>query len=193
MRAATPASASTRRPRAFALGAMALGAMALGVMTLVLAGCEGITVMDAGRPIDAARPSTADTLATGTFTGRERQSTAGRYALVRVGTDLQIHLDDAFRTDPGPDLHVVLTPTSAATVSGNTALAAGAVAISRLTALTGQQAYDVPDTLALGRFNAVLVHCVRHAHLYGAAPLVLRPVTAPQVRRNVLPPPPRYR
>jgi len=88
-----------------------------------------------------------------------------------VNGDLRLVLASSFRTDAGPDLHVVLSPTSVSSASNTNALAPGALIIAPLASLVGTQVYDLRDDLSLAAFNAVIIHCVRHTHIYGAAPL----------------------
>lgn len=84
-------------------------------------------------------------------------------------------LTNDFRTDDGPDLHVLLSPTGAAKAeSENTMAGGGAVVLGSLEALSGAQMFDVPDTLRLDRYRSSLIHCVKFTHLYGAAPVKRR-------------------
>ena len=54
-----------------------------------------------------------EVVATGRFTDKEGQHTSGTYRIERVEEDLRLVLSDDFKTDKGPDLHVVLSPTTA--------------------------------------------------------------------------------
>jgi hypothetical protein len=120
---------------------------------------------------DAASASPDSVLATGRFTDQGGQQTTGAYRITQTGGgDLRLALTSDFATDDGPDLHVVLTPTAPGNVSGGNAMADGAArVVGPLGA--GAQSFDLPDDLDLDSFEAVLVHCVQHSHLYGSAPL----------------------
>lgn len=110
-------------------------------------------------------------VAEGTFEGRENMNTTGTYRLERRDDRLYLALEKDFRTDSGPDLHVVLSPAAADTVTGSTAVPDGALIVDTLRSQTGPQNYELPKDIGLGDYRAVLIHCVKFAHLYGAAPI----------------------
>lgn len=112
-----------------------------------------------------------DLVAEGTFEGRENMSTTGTYRLERRDDRLYLALEKDFRTDSGPDLHVVLSPAAADTVTGSTAVPAGALIVDTLRSQTGPQRYELPEDIRLGDYRSVLIHCVKFSHLYGAAPI----------------------
>ena len=120
-------------------------------------------------------PTRADTgrveIATGTFVDKGGQHTAGAFVVERMGEDLRLILGDDFRTDEGPDLHLVLSPTTVADAVNDNAMAEGAEVVGKLAQQTGRQVYDLRDDLMLDRYNSVLIHCIEFSHLYGAAPL----------------------
>ena len=113
-----------------------------------------------------------EVVATGRFTDKEGQHTSGTYRIERVEEDLRLVLSDDFKTDKGPDLHVVLSPTTALDATNDNALANGtALVVAQLTAFAGAQTYDLPDDTDLAPYKAVLIHCIQYTHLFGAAPL----------------------
>jgi ketosteroid isomerase-like protein len=143
---------------------------ALVITTLL--GCRG--------PEDTSMASTdrnegqqaATVLFAGRFMDKGGQHTSGTYHIKRRGQALQLVLDHNFKTDEGPDLHVVLSPTTASGVEGDNAMSdETATVIGPLVALEGTQVFDVPEEIDLTSFQSVLIHCIQYSHLYGAAPL----------------------
>ena len=110
-------------------------------------------------------------IASGRFVDKGGQKTSGTFFLERVGEDLRLVLGDDFRTDEGPDLHVVLTSTTVAEAGNDNAMAEGAEVVSKLAKQAGEQVYDLRDDLRLDQYNSVVIHCIEFSHLYGAAPL----------------------
>lgn len=116
-------------------------------------------------------PSSGETIASGSFVDKGGQKTIGSFVIERDGSDLRLVLTDEFRTDEGPDLHVVLTPTMVAEAGNENTMAGEAHVVGRLAKQAGEQVYDLPDDLNLERYSAVAIHCIKFSHLYGAAPL----------------------
>lgn len=115
--------------------------------------------------------SSGETIASGSFVDKGGQKTSGSFLIERNGSDLRLVLSDEFRTDEGPDLHVVLTPTVVAEAGNENTMAEEAHVVGRLAEQAGEQVYDLPDDLRLERYSAVAIHCIEFSHLYGAAPL----------------------
>ncbi len=108
----------------------------------------------------------------GVFAGRENQATHGGFRIVADVDHWHLELTDDFQTDPGPDLHVVLSPVPPEQATGNNAMADGnAVIVGKLQSLAGPQTYDVPPGVDPAEFQSVLIQCVKYSHLYGAAEL----------------------
>ncbi|MEM9374256.1 MAG: DM13 domain-containing protein [Planctomycetota bacterium] len=102
---------------------------------------------------------------TGTYRIEQRED--GRYLV----------LSDDFSTRSGPDLKVVLSPTSAEKVKGRTALT-GSVNLGLLRSNSGSQAFRIPDSVDLSRYSSVLIHCEQFTKLWAAAPLTAGEVVA---------------
>ena len=151
---------------------MALAARILAVLAapllLAAVGCDYTSESKMPAP-----PATDVVLAQAMFADRGGQATRGTYRIERTASgDLRLVLADDFKTDGGPDLHVVLSPTPFADAGNANALAGGAARIvAPLMHTSGGQVYDLPDDLDLAPFRSVLVHCVQFRHLFGAAPL----------------------
>ena len=81
----------------------------------------------------------------------------------------EIQLSD-FVSDAGPDVYIILStaerPTKDAHVKGSTW-----VPVGKRLALTGDQSYPVPASVAIDDFNSVGIWCKRYSVLFGAAAL----------------------
>ena len=81
----------------------------------------------------------------------------------------EIQLSD-FVSDAGPDVYIILStaerPTKDAHVKGSTW-----VPIGKRLALTGDQSYPVPASVAIEDFKSVGIWCKRYSVLFGAAAL----------------------
>lgn len=116
--------------------------------------------------------TSGNVVATGTFTDKGGQHTSGTYRIEKAGDQLTLILSEDFRTDEGPDLHVVLTPTATDVAENETAMANGnALVIAPLESLSGEQQYELPADVDLSLYKSVVIHCIEFTHLYGAAPL----------------------
>ena len=135
---------------------------------LALAACGGGASASAD---EIAEP--ADIIASGSFTDKGGQETSGAYRIEDAGEGLRLVLSETFRTDWGPDLHVVLTPTGTAEADNDNVMVTGAHVVDELQSRSGAQTYDLETDLDIRPFRSVVIHCIRFTHLYGAAPLVL--------------------
>lgn len=125
------------------------------------------------RAASVVSESAADIIASGSFTDKGGQETRGAYRIEDTGEGLRLVLSEAFRTDRGPDLHVVLTPTGAPEADNDNVMVTGAHVVDELQSRSGAQIYELEADLDLSPFRSVIVHCIRFTHLYGAAPLAL--------------------
>jgi len=103
--------------------------------------------------------------ATGTFV-RGAHPTRGTATVVDVDDDKRVLTLTGFRTDPGPDLRVVLVPAGARGVDGG-------IDIGALKGNKGNQQYSVPANAPLG---AVVIWCRAFSVEFGTAKLS-RPAT----------------
>lgn len=140
-------------------------------MLLLLPACSRPEADSAAETATHAAAADAVAIASGRFVAKGGQQTSGSFFLERVGADLRLVLSDDFRTDEGPDLHVVLTPTRVAEADNDNAMAEGAEVVGKLAKQAGEQVYDLRDNLRLEQYNAVVIHCIEFSHLYGAAAL----------------------
>jgi len=118
-----------------------------------------------------APPATDVVLVRSMFVDKGGQSTDGYVRIERTASgDLRLVLENDFKTDGGPDLHVLLSPLPVADAGNTNANGPGARIVAPLMHTSGGQVYDLPDDLSLAAYKSVLIHCVQFVHLFGAAP-----------------------
>jgi hypothetical protein len=109
------------------------------------------------------------------YTGRlqgEAHQTSGRATVYKAadGTEY-LRLSD-FSTSNGPDVHVVLSRSEDANLQQE--IVKGQLDRIELGALKGNQGdqnYDVPASVDLGRYDAVVIYCERFHAVFGVAKL----------------------
>ncbi len=147
-------------------------ANALVIILIVIWVLRGDAVsMERAAPV--VSESAADIIASGSFTDKGGQETSGAYRIEDTGAGLRLVLSEAFRTDWGPDLHVVLTPTGTSEADNDNVMVTAAHVVDELQSRSGAQTYELEADLDLSPFRSVIIHCIRFTHLYGAAPLAL--------------------
>ncbi len=139
----------------------------------VLAACGGKESASADASSSGEALESVDIIASGSFADKGGQETSGSYRIEDTGAGLRLALSETFQTDWGPDLHVALSPTSAAEVDDDNAMAPGAHVVGALQSRSGAQDYALEADIDLASFRSVVVHCIQFTHLYGAAPLAL--------------------
>jgi hypothetical protein len=76
-------------------------------------------------------------------------------------------LDPNFKTDPGPDLYVILHRAA----KPQTYNARDYVILGRLQKVNGQQQYAIPSTIKLNEYQSVVIWCRQFNATFGYAPL----------------------
>jgi hypothetical protein len=98
--------------------------------------------------------------------------TSGRASIYQMpGGKRFLRLTD-FTTSNGPDVHVVLAPSGDPSLTKE--LVKGqltSVELGPLKANQGDQNYDLPDSVDLKRYDAVVIYCVRFHAVFGLAKL----------------------
>jgi hypothetical protein len=125
--------------------------------------------------VDEPAPFASRTEPRSLYTGRlegKAHPTSGR-ATVYVASDgnRYLRLTD-FMTSNGPDVHVVLARGDDAdlrqkTVKGDL----DHVELGRLKGNQGDQNYDLPTSVDLQKYNAVVIYCERFHVIFGVAPV----------------------
>lgn len=119
---------------------------------------------------DGEMPADGIIVAQGRFVGKGGQTTVGGYRIESADGDIRLVLSGDFRTDEGPDLHVVLSPLPVDEVEGGNATSDDATLIvAPLNGFEGPQEFDLPDDPDFSGYHSVLIHCIEFSHLYGAA------------------------
>ena len=96
--------------------------------------------------------------------------TRGRATVHRLADGRRILRLDDFTTSNGPDVRVYLV--AAADAADNaTVTRAGFVELGKLKGTDGDQNYDVPAGLDLGKYRAVTIWCKRFSVNFATAPL----------------------
>jgi Electron transfer DM13 len=117
----------------------------------------------------AAGSQTPQQLFSGQFKGYAHP-TDGTAAIYRMDTKRILRLTN-FRTSNGPDVHVYLIAAPDAKDDA-TVKNAAFVDLGILKGNIGDQNYDVPDSVDLGKYRAVTIWCKRFNVNFGTAPLV---------------------
>lgn len=95
--------------------------------------------------------------------------TQGMARIVTDGGKTYLELDRQFKTDSGPDLHVILYRTAQPPISG--IQAADYVSLGRLQKITGSQRYLIPPSVNPGGFQSAAIWCRKFNATFGYAPL----------------------
>ena len=119
-------------------------------------------------PRSAAGSQTPRQLLSGQFKGYAHE-TEGTAAIYGMDSKRILRLTN-FRTSNGPDVHVYLVAAPDAKDDA-TVKNAAFVDLGSLKGNIGDQNYDVPDTVDLGKYRAVTIWCRRFSVNFGTAPL----------------------
>ena len=128
----------------------------------------------AAAPSPAVEQAEVPATRQGSFVDGEHP-TAGMVTLVNEGGQYYLEFAGDFKTDPGPDLFVILHED--ADVIGSTAPPAHAIAegsyvnIAPLEATTGAQRYAIPEAVDVSQYRSVAIWCRRFNATFGAATL----------------------
>ena len=122
----------------------------------------------------STKATTKTIIKSGTFVNG-KSPTVGKAKIVEENGTRYIEFDDAFQTDSGPDLFVVLHR-SADVIGSGQAPAFGIkegeyVKLAPLQTTTGKQRYIIPASIDLEDYNSVAIWCRRFNATFGAASL----------------------
>lgn len=122
-------------------------------------------------PAPFASSGNSQPLYTGLLMGKAHP-TSGRASIYQLRDGKRdLRLTD-FTTSNGPDVHVVLAQSTDRNLTKD--LVKGdldSVELGLLKANQGDQNYDLPDSVDLGKFNAVVIYCQRFHAVFGVAKL----------------------
>jgi len=122
-------------------------------------------------PVSATSPaSAAGVLATGRFHGVAHKS-MGTAAIHQLADGRRVLRLTEFETSNGPDVHVYLVAADDAADSA-TVTRAGFVELGALKGNIGDQNYELPASIDLGRYRAVTIWCKRFSVNFATAPLM---------------------
>jgi Electron transfer DM13 len=124
------------------------------------------TAMAKSTPSSPSMAMEKKVLMSGTFVAAEHP-TAGGASVVMKGGKQYLMLDQQFKSDSGPDLHVLLhreaTPKSYA--------AADYVNLGKLKQLAGSQMYEIPAGMDVAEYQSAVIWCQQFNATFGFAML----------------------
>ncbi len=127
------------------------------------------TAAQPASPQGTAPPATPVALASGTFRSRAHHA-EGSVRVLRLADGSRVVRLEGLSTENGPDLHLYLTE-AAADVRNDNAFSARYASLGKLKGNKGDQTYQLPATVDLGRYAAVVIWCKRFSVAFGAAAL----------------------
>jgi hypothetical protein len=146
--------------------AAALCAVVLGVP---------VTVPPPAAQAAAAQPGQPVVMASGAFVvADDFHKGEGRALLVRLPDGRRFIRFENFRVTNGPDLYVYLSGHPAPRTREQLHQG-GAVEVALLKGNVGNQNYELPATLDVGKFKSVVIYCKRFSVLFASATLDSRP------------------
>jgi Electron transfer DM13 len=104
----------------------------------------------------------------GTFVAAEHP-TQGTVQIVRENGKRYLDFDAAFKSDAGPDLHVILH--RAASLPKGGLQEQDYAIVSRLQKVSGKQRYAIPQNVNLANYRSVAIWCRQFNATFGYAPL----------------------
>jgi hypothetical protein len=132
------------------------------------------TSVNEGLPVAAAQPAgdnseVSTVLVRGEFKSIAHE-TKGTASIYRLADGKRVLRLTDFATSNGPDVRVYLVAAADAS-DDETVKKAGFLEVGKLKGTDGDQNYEVPADLDLGKYRAVTIWCRRFAVNFGTAPL----------------------
>ena len=118
---------------------------------------------------DAAASTFPADLAEGSFVSLDH-STSGVARVLDLGDGDRVVRLETLATDNGPDLYLYLSANPAD--GEEQAFDDEFISLGRLKGNQGDQNYDLPADVDLGRYSSIVIWCDRFNSAFGAAPLV---------------------
>jgi len=110
-------------------------------------------------------------LFTGTFHGKVH-STSGRATVYQGAGGKRILRLTHFKTSNGPDVHVILVAARDVKDDANSlGSSVERIELGKLKGNEGDQNYELPENIDLGKFQTVSIYCERFNAVFGAAAL----------------------
>lgn len=114
--------------------------------------------------IVVAQAAQSSTLASGSFVSSE-QPTQGMFRIAIANRQRYLELGQTFKTNNGPDLHVILYRTDAPPQSG--LRSQDYIILGRLQKVNGAQRYGIPANVNLANYRAAAIWCRRFNATFG--------------------------
>lgn len=115
-----------------------------------------------------AQSAQITTIKSGTFVAAEHP-TQGTARIVNENGKRYLELDQAFKSDMGPDLHVILHRSAVLPKGG--LKEQDYIILSRLRQVRGTQRYAIPDNINLADYRSAAIWCRMFNATFGYAPL----------------------
>jgi hypothetical protein len=132
------------------------------------------TSVNEGLPVAAAQPAGGNSEVSTVLVRGEFKSiaheTKGTASIYRLADGKRVLRLTDFATSNGPDVRVYLVAAADAP-DDETVKKAGFLEVGKLKGTDGDQNYEVPADLDLGKYRAVTIWCRRFAVNFGTAPL----------------------
>jgi len=106
----------------------------------------------------------------GAFSSWGKSSLKGDWKIVQDGDQLFIELAENFVAKEGPDVKILLSPTSAADITGKNA-GAGSLFVHQISDFKGGRRIAIPDGIDLNDFKSLVFHCEEYSKLWGSSSL----------------------
>lgn len=120
----------------------------------------------------------------GEFVTLDRETpTEGSFSIINSDGERELQLESNFSVAEGPDLYILLSPLSLSDATNENAMN-GAFVVGKLESFTGASTYAIPDSIELGKFKSILIHCVEYSHLFGGAPTESQEISVLLLRQN---------
>lgn len=127
-----------------------------------------INLVQAGEMSSPRSESQAMAKEVGTFVAAEHPT----YGMARIASEngnRYLEFDQGFKSDAGPDLHVILH--RAASLPKGGLKEQDYVILSRLQKVSGKQRYTIPQNINLANYRSVAIWCRKFNATFGYAPL----------------------
>lgn len=144
----------------------------IGITSALLLTTIGGVVIAPNAQANSLRESTqliaAKTTSANSFVSVGGHKTTGGVKIITVDGKQYLELNQAFTTDNGPDLKVVLHRDRSV---GASIAKDDYVSLSPLNSFRGTQRYLIPDSVDLSQYGAVAIWCQQFNVTFGYAPL----------------------
>ncbi len=116
-----------------------------------------------GQEHDAMK-KTSVASAEGQLTGAENHQASGTVHILSGEGKRQVHFTPDFSVEKGPDVYVTLA-------NGTKPVEGSSVVVAKLTRFSGEQSFELPATVELGKYSHLVLWCRKYSVAMAAAKL----------------------